>query len=229
MDKDHVFYRVLDNKLTRCHVDEAEYARVPIDDYVSVEAWNNLVQKYRDALEVEPEVPEGQVMISQEEYNGLQNALRIVRERAVQQIDKARADEHGYTLLRADYRVYGRSKDKAWLVTKSTPYSAKIGIREARFMILKDLREYYNFVKGGCEDERGHYREFNASEICKAGMQYNDPGHPYDFLVSNNKAGKALYCMFEEYDGVLGFELSKLSVNYAAGTYEVSYWATDLI
>ena len=42
-------------------------------------------------------LPEGMVAVSEEELNGYKKAVRIVRDRAKQQIDKATADKNGYT------------------------------------------------------------------------------------------------------------------------------------
>ena len=42
------------------------------------------------------------VVVPKNEYYGLRNALRIVHDRALQQVDKSKVDEHGYRLLRCD-------------------------------------------------------------------------------------------------------------------------------
>lgn len=84
------------------------------------------------------------VLISTQEYHGLQKALRIVRDRAMQQIDKARADEHGYTLLRAERRRYSlSSSDEVWQVTKRTPYSLHIPIESVSELIKRDIEAFY--------------------------------------------------------------------------------------
>ena len=70
------------------------------------------------------------VMIDIQTFHGMKKAVRIVRDRAMQQIDKAKADVHGYTLVRAV------KKKEVWSITKSTPYSIKIPFEEAS--VLKD-------------------------------------------------------------------------------------------
>ena len=57
-----------------------------------------------DQLEGMETLPEGMVAVSEEELNGYKKAVRIVRDRAKQQIDKAKADSgsgtvHIYTVL----------------------------------------------------------------------------------------------------------------------------------
>ena len=83
------------------------------------------------------------VLIPIEEYNGYEKALRIVHDRALQQIEKSKADEHGYTPLRAEKRCY-KSLSYAWLITRRTPYSIKIKLEDAMTLIERDLSEHYN-------------------------------------------------------------------------------------
>ena len=49
------------------------------------------------------------VTISREEYNGFQNALRIINDRSLQLIERDKADEHGYAIRYADQKIYDRS------------------------------------------------------------------------------------------------------------------------
>lgn len=173
------------------------------------------------------------VIVPISEYNGLQKALRIVRDRAIQQIDKSVTDEHGYKLLRADLRGYERKGDKLWLITKSTPYSSKIKPREVQTIIEQDLRDFYNFIKlpNALHYENGkservstsniahYYKEFFVNKQYVSGRQQyggqNLPDLYYEFF---QKVGKCIT-----------FEINKLSINHAQGVYEVSYWGTECI
>lgn len=83
------------------------------------------------------------VLIPTKGYHGLLKALDIVRDRACQQIDKSRADEHGYTLLRAERRQYGRSEYRPWMVTKRTPYGVRTPYEDVSAIIGRDLNEFY--------------------------------------------------------------------------------------
>ena len=87
------------------------------------------------------------VMIPLAEYYGYEKAVRIVKDRAIQQVDKATADKYGYTLMRADKKRYNYEQDeKAWLITRNTPYSIKIGLEEAEyFIIIYSYKFRYDF------------------------------------------------------------------------------------
>lgn len=98
-----------------------------------------------------PELQATHVLITKKEYHGLQKALRIVRDRAMQQVEKSETDGYGYQLLRAEYRPYLGTSYDAWLVTRRTPYSCRMGISEASWMIARDLKDFYDvkIKKGG--------------------------------------------------------------------------------
>lgn len=100
------------------------------------------------------EVPESQAThacINVHEYHGLCNALRIVRDRAVQQVDKSKTDTHGYLLIRAERRIYPGTGYPAWLITKRTPYSCHMDVRDVLAITTRDLHDFYhtNLSKSG--------------------------------------------------------------------------------
>lgn len=192
-----------------------------------VEAYNSL-KEYAEELEAKESLPEGMMAISEEELNGYKKAVRIVRDRAVQQVDKAKADEHGYTLLRADKRKYERNKGKAWLITRSTPYSIKIGLDEAFSMIERDLKEFYGLrelLVLSAEND-GCVRRLSTRDLLSYYEGYfqnnNDTSD-----IGNKDILKSLEWM-RKTNGVIAFEISRIAKNAATGCYEVSYWATAL-
>lgn len=153
------------------------------------------------------------------DYNGYQKALRIVRDRARQQVDKAKADRYGYTLLRADFRPYTYKSPKAWLITKSTPYSIKMDLGEVQYIIGCDLRDYY-----GYRELPAHLGVLDMLDYCK--RFYMDGESRID--IQNEEMLEKL-AFLDECGGKLAFELSRISSNFATGTYEISYWATALV
>lgn len=171
-------------------------------------------------------------VIPVKEYNGLINALRIVRDRALQQVDKAKADEHGYTTLRAEYRKYIPGQEyKGWLITKSTPHSINIPLEAAHELILRDLQDFYSFTgiptlrfcRNGIKEER----VLEAGNILKAVSQLTNPScQDQEYFLEHTEYGHAVYLYLSEYQFSISFELSKIACNYSQGVYEVSYWAT---
>ncbi len=200
-----------------------EYDELNAEHSKLIEDWNNLVNEWNNSI-----------VISQEEYNGYQKALRIVKDRSLQQIDKSQADKHGYRLLRADKRVYDRKNGKyAYQITKSTPYSIKMDPQVVKNVIQEDLTLHYNYV--GIRtyvDTRVEKQEkrITISKYCDGIVQKDDPQYESrDFYSSNDEEGRAIYQVFKEYDNVFIFEISTLSTNIAQGVYEITYWATDII
>lgn len=95
------------------------------------------------------EVPESQathVCLDVHEYHGLLKTLRVVRDRALQQVDKSKTDEHGYLLMRAERRVYRGTGYLAWLITKRTPYSCHMAAQDALNIITRDLHDFYHTI-----------------------------------------------------------------------------------
>ena len=172
-------------------------------------------------------LPEGMVAVSEEELNGYKKAVRIVRDRAKQQIDKAKADKNGYTLLRAEKRKYGRDKGSAWLITKGTPYSIKMDFAEASALIAQDLREFYGFIDIPAWDWKGRYEQEKLS--IKEMLSYNDSYKNGDRSGMQNE--KILFYLdwLDLYKWKIIFEVSRFAQNHATGCYEVSYWALSPI
>lgn len=172
-------------------------------------------------------LPEGMVAVSEEELNGYKKAVRIVRDRAKQQIDKAKADKNGYTLLRAEKRKYGRDKGSAWLITKGTPYSIKMDFAEASALIAQDLREFYGFIDIPAWDWKGRYEQEKLS--IKEMLSYNDSYKNGDRSGMQNE--KILFYLdwLDRYKWKIIFEVSRFAQNHATGCYEVSYWALSPI
>lgn len=182
------------------------------------------------------------VKVTQDDYNGLANALRIVRDRALQQIDKSKADDHGYRLLRGDYRSYDKGKYKAWLITKSTPYSIKIPFKKAYSIMAKDLKDFYGYVgkiKVSYIPSHSVYGTeetsvLSSTDLIKISDEMADEsysGNQEGFYLDNSPKGHAVYDYFKKH-GIgqeITFEISKVSANYAQGVYEITYWSTTQI
>ena len=158
-------------------------------------------------------LPEGMVAVSEEELNGYKKAVRIVRDRAKQQIDKAKADKNGYTLLRAEKRKYGRDKGSAWLITKGTPYSIKMDFAEASALIAQDLREFYGFIDIPAWDWKGRYEQEKLS--IKEMLSYNDSYKNGDRSGMQNE--KILFYLdwLDRYKWKIIFEVSRFAQNHA--------------
>lgn len=186
-------------------------------------------KKWRDyALDLKEKIPqEGTVSIPQNEYNGYQKALRIVRERALQQVDKARSDEHGYTVLRADRRPCKKTKKEAWLITRSTPHSIKIPLSDVRALILMDLKEFYGYRELPVLEKSDRY--IKKLDIKTMLEYYHDYYIPLkgDLSKIYNDDIKKTFIWLAESNGKVIFEISKIASNIAKGCYEVSYWATS--
>ena len=200
-----------------------EYDKLSGEHSDLIDKWNDLVNEWNES-----------VVISQEEYNGYQKALRIIKDRSLQQIDKSQADKHGYRLMRAEKRVYGRKNGKpAYLITKSTPYSIKMDPQVVKNEILDDLKQHYNFIgtRTYTDTRWGQdKKKITLSKYCDGIEQKDDPTYANrDFYSSNDDEGRAIYQIFQKYNNVFIFEFSKLSSNPAQGVYEITYWATDII
>ena len=171
------------------------------------------------------------VLIPINEYNGYQNAIRIVRDRALQQVDKSKADEHGYTFIKAEKRRYNSEKEKvneeAWLITKSTPYALKMGADEAIYMIKKDLREFYNYVD--LPELPTEFSKVRLPLSIKDFLCYNrrfilggEAREPY----RENTVMMTVLDWMDEYNGKMIFDIIKYGRNLSTGFFEVTYWAT---
>lgn len=172
-------------------------------------------------------------MISVNEYNGYLNAIRIVRDRAIQQIDRNRADKHGYTLVKAEKRAYKDEKIRydrnAWVITKSTPYSLKIGLQEVSYMIERDLSEFYNYktLPVVRSNNAGYKEHLSINGLLDYYERYYlkkmDRNSIYD------EAERKALSWMDELNGIVVFNITRIGRNYGTGCFEVTYWATDLI
>ena len=159
------------------------------------------------------------VMIPRKEYNGLQNALRIVNDRALQQIDKSKADEYGFRFLRGEMRYYRKGRGELYLITKETPYSVKLDVSEVKYLIENKLRELYPKTPNW----------FRNTRKMRTGL-WKKPNIEKDnfFWGSSNAKSHAMYNAFSEYKQFV-VAVDRISANYGTGQYEVSYWATEII
>lgn len=162
---------------------------------------------------VKPEEAE-LVMISKSEYNGYQNALRIIRYRALQQVDKSQTDEHGYRLLRADQDNYRGMSIKIWRIVKTTPYSSKIALENVKSMVVEDINKYYHGILN---------QNLDTESMLWDVQLFNDKK-----TVIRPELEKR-YEIFKAYNGTFVFDIVRYSINYATGVYEITYLASDLI
>ena len=219
---------------------DADYVRQPIGDYVPVEEWNTMVDQYMllkaqisEIWENDPVADDKSYVISKSEYHGLQNCLRILRDRALQQIDKEHADPQGYTLKFADQRVYDRvhPEQKAYLISKTTPVSLKIDLETASFLIKKDLGSFYNYIDLTSVITRSYRNpsKIKIQDLLIAISQRDDPRYTHNFYVENSDNGKKIKEYLDNAPSNLIFNIARISANQGQGVYEVSYWATGLI
>lgn len=180
------------------------------------------------------------------EYNGYRKAVRIVTDRALQQIDKSKADENGFRFLRAEERYCRECNGMLWYVVKQTPHSIKIPSTDALEISVQTLRERFKFIddvdlrKFYLDSEREKSDESDGNVMVtsissqwmpEAVEQWNNEIHrnENDFLIQNNITGRALYRAFAQFDGLFIVGIAGISINYAQGVYEISYWATSVI
>lgn len=166
------------------------------------------------------------------EYNGYQNALRILHDRSLQSIDKSQADGAGYTLVRADQRVFAKERSTlmAWYVQKKTPYSLKMPLDAVVNLVNRDLRQYYNLRPLPKAKYKTEYDVIEvACEVEKSGMR------PYAFFEKyykgtlDEKEYEKIFRWLDEVDGKAVLRLDQVKANYGAGVYEIGYWATAII
>lgn len=183
------------------------------------------------------------IMLPINEYNGLKKAVRIVNDRALQQIDKSKADENGFRILRAGKSFYREGKGMVYMVTKETPYSIKMRLDEAWALIENKLREIYYWVdefdlddfapegykSSGYMDNQPIGRLYD-SDYPKIIKEWEDKKHreQYEFLLDNSKRGRAVKNLISAHEAMI-ISIAKVSANQAQGVYEVSYWCTKPI
>ncbi len=218
---------------------EADYVRIPVNQYITITEWNNLIEKYqllrqqyKDSIQRKNTNVKGEneVAIPKEEYNGIQKMFRILRDRSLQEIEKSKADPHGYTLKYADERPLDRlhPDQRAYFITKMTPLSLRMNLETAYYMIKKDLREYYNFldnvsIKSAQGSSNGNIK---PTDLYTALSQRKDPNYNYDFYVSNSDYGKMIKKTLDNSPQIVSFGPIKIVSNIGQGIYEISYWAS---
>lgn len=244
--EDDLYFRIAEGDALNQvgEISEADFVRVPVDRYISLEEWSELMDRYeilrRQYEEAcrsgEPLDNVGGVTVMSEEYHGYLNALRIIRDRSLQQIDKAKADEHGYTLKYADLRAYDRWQHpelKGCFITKTTPVSLNIDLGTATFLIEKDLREFYGMIDLPVftlvDDSLFNIKKMTPYDLLIALNQKYDTSYSHDFYVENSDYGQQVKAFLDSIQGHFIFETVKISGNIGQGVYEVSYWATGFI
>ena len=223
--------------------DEADYIRLPIDQYVDPREWNELIDELEFTrsellkfkhLCLPPNSRKDTVVISKEEFNGLSKLLRIVRKRALQQIERSTADKHGYTLRLCEEKAYDRSShpvQMAYSVLKTTPYSLKIDLETACFMIMKDLKEFYNFIDLSSVSTISYPQKttITVNDFLSAIRQKEDSNFSDDYYIVDSDYGYLLKEYVDQLPNAVSFEIIKIGSNIGQGVYEVSYWSTNPI
>ncbi len=215
----HSFTRkTSDGKIVKTTYDKAQQVKIPKEDYIELLESYDLINSNEHKC------------ITMSEYNGLEKALRICRSRALQQIDKAKADKHGYTIKNIKKKKYTPEVNReAYYITLSTPYSIKIPYADVMDLLKADFRDFYNYIEiPRFEDERGNKHKLNAKQFFKCLDELENPiWQERDFLLSNCQFGKNVKKFFSGISvDKLVFEISEISTNIAQGRYEVSYWST---
>ncbi len=222
-------------------LDEADYIRLPIDQYVDPREWNELIDEFEftksellkyKQLCLPPNSRKDTVVISKEEYHGLSKLLRIVRKRSLQQIERSTADKHGYTLRLCDEKVYDRSShpvQMAYAVLKSTPYSLKMDLETAFFMIMKDLKEFYSFIDLSAVSTISYPQKVSipVNDFLHAIRQKEDSNYTDDYYIVDSDYGYILKEYVDQLPNAVSFEIIKIGSNIGQGVYEVSYWCTN--
>ena len=184
------------------------------------------------------------VLISKEQYNGYEKALRIIRDRALQQIDKAVADEIGYVFLSAEAKYMRQEKiDNLMYVRYRTAYSIKIPLANIKGVIIRDLIERHNMMP---ESMKGYsYTNWNGEKVYESISDRNIWNGVRDFITDKYNGNDWKYREYKDnpidigyrkvYDyiqskgGAIAVEIDKIIANVGQGVYEVSFWATDVV
>lgn len=171
------------------------------------------------------------IQIRKEEYNGYQKMLRIIRDRELQQIEKEKADSHGYTAKYVDERIYDRFRPEitAFYITKSTPISLKIDLYTAYTLVKKDLQEFYGFIdEQGYMSGEGIPKKIKTIDLLEAFQKKSEKNYDRDYYISNSEYGRKLKEIVDSSEAI-SFGPIKLNANFGQGVYEISYWATGPI
>lgn len=176
--------------------------------------------------------PETFYVLSEEELKPEQEIMikmiNIIRRRALQEIKKSEADEHGYRFLDAEVRKYD-GREKAFLIKKATPYSTKMDLKAVKYLIVSDIEEFYNGVLGYNEKKIGQFGNVTAKDIlgyAKHEKKFYDDVNPesdYGVFFEHMKSRNI------EIGDPLVVDIKNIHANLGSGYYEVSYWATGII
>ena len=220
------------------NIEDADYVRVPVNQYISPEEYNRrfseldyITTKYNQLLQ-QTAVPTDQevITISRQEYNGFLGTLRIVKDRSLQEIDRAKADRYGYTLKMADFRAYNRDNPnlKAYYISKSTAVSLKIDFETAYFTILQDLKNYYHYVDISAVATPNYptLSAIKAQDLLFAITQRDDPSYNQEYYFDNSDYGRKIKELLDSSPNHIAFSIIRVNGNIGQGVYEVSYWAT---
>ena len=196
-------------------LEEADFVRIPAAAYKEV---------------FEKNEGEDVVQIRREEYNGFKKMLRVIIDREIQQIDKCKADSHGYSLKLVCSRSYDRLRPEitAFNITKTTPISLKIDLYTAYTLVKNDLHDFYGFM-----DEQvymsgeGIPKKIKTIDLLEA-FQNKNENYNREYYISNSEYGRKLKEIVDSSE-VISFGPLKLSANFGQGVYEVTYWATEPI
>ena len=220
-------------------IELADFVPVPKKLYIPFDRWKSIKKENQHLKEMcqsdSREKPDNEesdtITIPKKEYNGLQNLMRIHRDERMKQIDKAKADKHGYTFKYSEEKVYNpsRSNQKAYCITKTTPISLNTDLESANYIIRKDLEEYYHYVELSAVDLGHSPCKIKVADFLKADKQRRDPDYNYDFYVDNSDYGRKLKEFLDEQPDPIIFEIRNISSNIGQGVYEISYWATKPI
>ena len=181
------------------------------------------------------------VLISIEDYHGYEKAVRVVHDRAMQQIRPAITDEHGYQLISAD-KTYIKGHFgglPVWRISKTTPYSIQIPLVDVKELIELDLRRYYHYmeekdlrfvdVSSGNPVWKSMTREGFATELMKY-LREPDAVEKFRHLEVPMKY------ILDFMDGLISMHgesfiisVEKLSANHGKGIYTVAYLATGIV
>lgn len=162
-------------------------------------------------------------IISINEYNGYLNALRIINERMMKQIDKNKRNEsdvHGYKIISCEKKpVENRSEKKCWYITKRTPVTIEIDINSAILLIESQLKLYYNYVSSEEGEEiLNMYDSVKSKNTDQNEILLMRKGIDYTNMIKN----------MEEYE-IISFGLFRIVKNYMEGVYDITYKATQII
>ena len=186
-------------------------------------------------------------LIPIESYHGYEKALRILNDRAKQQIKPAPYDDHGYQTIRAEakkYRNGNYSKHyKVFEITKNTPFSASLSLEEASDQIKLDLHKYYHYPTAAELQYNVIYHDnttktftMSYSELSHGILEYYaDPQYFTKTRILESKiTGDAekytkIKELAEKYNNSIIYSIEKFRVDYGRGVYSVTYMATGTI